>query len=1065
MRSSFLTSPQVLVVEASAGSGKTFCLARRYVQLSLVLAATKNLPIQSILAITFTNKATWAMKSRILDFFKRIALKQLKPFEVEDIIKPLGLDEDQASIIGAKLLNDVIRQYHYFQVQTIDSFVNILLVGCSFKIGLSARFKIQRNSSDYLQLSLDELLELSSTDKNVRKLFEDFVRQFLFLENRSGWFPREDLLKVMGELFKQYNTYQKPLLVYSPAGRHQDSFSLKRKIYTQMQKLKELLPPGTNKRFSDHLNFLLGKDSGLFDIDELNSTWSKEEFPINKAGEISRELEDAWRTIRQEIHDLCLLEANSIFNPYVLLFDKALDIFGELSRRDDVLFLEELNRKAALLFEGHLVTVEELYFRLAAKFQHFLMDEFQDTSLGQWRNLTLMVEEALSHGGSLFYVGDKKQAIYAFRGGESRLFDALQIQLSKFNVQTVNLEKNYRSCPEIINFNNRIFSLDNLQAFLQRRLQDSQDNKRHDIHFSDSDFQLISNTFGNAHQMPGHDLKGGVVRVTHLQGRIKQERSIESRENLMSLIADLRKRFALKDIAILTRGNHEVEEITQWLLGEGIYASSERSSDIKNNPLIAELMSLLAFLYSPVDNNAFAQFCLGELMPRATGITAGDLRDFLFISARAARQTKELYFYKEFRKAFPQVWEDYFEDFFRQVGVYPLYELTSGIIQRFGCEKHFPQYQGFLMHLLELVKSQESEGCDLSSFLGYYENFEGEKRFVPMNQVDAIRVLTVHKAKGLEFPVVIVPFLEMDIKAGSGGRDGSQAYILDIKEEGMNLVRIKEAYRQFCPELQLSYEQEYKKAFLVELNSVYVALTRAIEELYIFVPSKVGNSVNPARFLIPEDCLETGMPAERPTAHEKLEAHQKIKPFITGLWHGLQEEFLEQSTKSPSLARKGEFYHAVLMNIGSVNEGNVNEIFKKAYDKICYLFPPPKALFLRLRTVVSDSEVSGGGIYEDIKLNILSFINRPDVRPFFYLPAATQIFCEKEFVNKFGDTKRIDRLIVQENKVQIVDFKLSPGAAGEHQKQIDGYIELVKQFYPKHHVSGHILYLQENVSS
>ena len=89
-------------------------------------------------------------------------------------------------------------------------------------------------------------------------------------------------------------------------------------------------------------------------------------------------------------------------------------------------FLEELNRKAALLFEDDLVTVEELYFRLAARFQHYLMDEFQDTSLSQWRNLALMVEEALSHGGSLFYVGDKKQAIYAFRGGESRLFDALQ---------------------------------------------------------------------------------------------------------------------------------------------------------------------------------------------------------------------------------------------------------------------------------------------------------------------------------------------------------------------------------------------------------------------------------------------------------------------------------------------------------------------------------------------------------------------------------------------------------------------------------------------------------------
>src|SRR5665213_3572882 len=184
-----------------------------------------------------------------------------------------------------------------------------------------------------------------------------------------------------------------------------------------------------------------------------------------------------------------------------------------------------------------------------------------------------------------------------------------------------------------------------------------------------------------------------------------------------------------------------------------------------------------------------------------------------------------------------------------------------------------------------------------------------------MAQVDAIKVLTVHKAKGLEFPVVIVPFLEMDIKAGSGGRDGSQAYILDIQDEGMRLIRLKESYRQFCPELQARYEQEYKKSFLVELNSAYVALTRAIEELYIFVPSRVGNAVNPAKFLIPEDCLATGTPAERPVAHEPSQSHQKIKSFVSDPWFGLQEEFLNEPAASAILARKGEFYHAVLMHI------------------------------------------------------------------------------------------------------------------------------------------------------
>jgi hypothetical protein len=197
-------------------------------------------------------------------------------------------------------------------------------------------------------------------------------------------------------------------------------------------------------------------------------------------------------------------------------------------------------------------------------------------------------------------------------------------------------------------------------------------------------------------------------------------------------------------------------------------------------------------------------------------------------------------------------------------------------------------------------------------------------------------------------------------------------------------------------------------------------LTRAIEELYIFVPAKVGNSVNPAKFLIPQDSLSGGVPAQRPVAHDAPEARQKIRAFLSSSWSGLQEEFLDQPVISTVLARKGEFYHALLMRVGHVNEGNIDEV------------------------------------PEDIR----DFIDRKDVRPFFYLPADAKVFCEKEFVNAYGDTKRVDRLIVFEDKVWVVDFKLSPSDEDSHQKQVQGYVELVRQFYPKHKVSGHILYLQ-----
>jgi ATP-dependent exoDNAse (exonuclease V) beta subunit len=195
-------------------------------------------------------------------------------------------------------------------------------------------------------------------------------------------------------------------------------------------------------------------------------------------------------------------------------------------------------------------------------------------------------------------------------------------------------------------------------------------------------------------------------------------------------------------------------------------------------------------------------------------------------------------------------------------------------------------------------------------------------------------------------------------------------------------------------------------------------------------------------FLIPEDILRSGIPAERPAAHEHVLAHQKIKPFVSDPWSGLQEEFLNQPAKSAKLARKGTFYHALLMHIGCINEGNIEQVLKNAWDRACHLYA---------------SSVDQEAILADMR----DFLNRKDVRPFFYLPDDVKILCEKEFVNVYGDTKRIDRLIVFKDKVWIIDYKLSLGAEGEHQKQIEGYIELVRQFYPKHKVSGHVLYLME----
>jgi len=415
-------SPEVRVVEASAGSGKTYALAKRYVQILLdPHLKLEEVPIRNILALTFTNKAAFEMKSRILEFLKIIAFEQLSDVQEEEILRPLGLDKAKASQRAYNIMEGLIRHYNFFQVQTIDKFINTLLSGCAFKIGLTANFQIRTDAREYLQYSLDQMIDNSRFDKSLLNIFTGFLDNYLYLEERRGWFPKEDILAIVYALFMQSNAYgydfqQSP---FSP----EDLIEKKRKILKKMKTLNEGLSVGTHKGFLKSFSAFLEKSQKSFDIDSVSDYFARESLPVRANTKVSAKQQKLWTQIRDQLIQLCHQEAYSLFNSYVQIFNHVSDGVKEQSAKDDCLFLGELNKKALALFDENFITVEELYYRLAARFRHYLIDEFQDTSRLQWRNLETMIEEALSTEGTLFYVGDKKQAIYGFRGGEVELFD------------------------------------------------------------------------------------------------------------------------------------------------------------------------------------------------------------------------------------------------------------------------------------------------------------------------------------------------------------------------------------------------------------------------------------------------------------------------------------------------------------------------------------------------------------------------------------------------------------------------------------------------------------------
>ena len=1024
---------QIFIVEASAGSGKTYALARQYIQILLKdPRKISEIPLRNILAITFTNKAAFEMKERILEFLKKTALGKLTLAEQKDILGPLIQEKDSVRQKAHNAMDHLMRNYNFFQVQTIDSFINALLSGCAFKIDLSAKFKIMRNYEDYLNYSLDELIDKAPHDKKVFKVFDKFLTQYLFIEDKTSWFPKKDILGLIHSLFTLVNMYGGEFTKIKTG--ENSLFILKKQILGDLRALNVGLPEGTDKRFVSSLGKFIDENTQGFDIDGLSNYFHRDNFPVNKGHMVPAKVQRLWENIRRDVRELCELEAFSLFHCYIDIYQLIMDDFKRLSSQDDVLFLEELNRKARSLFDEGGLTVAELYYRLASRFKYYLIDEFQDTSILQWKNLSLMIEEALSTGGSLFYVGDKKQAIYRFRGGEVSLFEEIQKQFETFSIHHKTLLKNFRSQKEIVRFNNEVFSEENLRRFMTAMSHD-----KSNVLLSPEDIKDVLDVFKDSPQEHREEFTGGFVHIELIDGEDKEQRMSVTKEKILTTIYELKKLFDFKDIAILTRDNQEVADVTGWLLGNGISVESDRTLNVRENPLIKEIICLLRFLNSPVDNLSFASFIVGDIFTRAAGLTSAAMHDFLFRMREKTKTQKDVHYYKEFRKEHADIWREYFEGFFKSVGFYPFYELVISIFSRFQITERFMPHQGFLMRFLELIKTKEEEEFnDIGGFLEYFKAAEEADLYVHATQSDSVHVLTIHKSKGLEYPVVIVPFLGMDVQVGKS--QGS--YIVSAQEEELKLLRLKQSYCHFSPTLENIYRQEYKMAFIDELNNVYVSLTRAKDELYVFIPDKVKRSANLARTLIPETKTRRG---EKKTLSEMRPSGPvlPIAPLSHQDWiAALKDEFLsEDEIRNRTALRQGEIVHFMLSLIGNTADEDVETLIQKSVEVA-------QRRFLDCEDLPK---------FTDIVKKILTAKSLSQ----FFNVKAVKVFTEKEIVDSRGQTKRVDRLIEMEQEIRIVDYKSSQEDAAKHREQVGEYMKLVKAIYPRKAVKGFLIYLDE----
>ena len=816
--------PSFSIYDASAGSGKTYALVKEY--LKIILTAKSNDAYRNILAITFTNKAVHEMKTRIVDSLSEFAKADTNP-------KALGLmqhisAETQLSLTDIKrksqqIIKHIIHNYAAFDILTIDKFTHKIIRAFAHDLNLPITFEVSLDTENLLTEAVDALISRAGEDETLTKLLIDFTMEKT--DDDKSWDISREILET-GRLILNENSREE-------IGQFKDKtisefLAVKSKL-SEAAKVLEL----ENIALADRAMHLMESNG----IDR--KSFSRETFP-NHFGYIQRgELKSTHKRFH-EFEDVAINKTATDKTIIESLIPEWLQILATIyknfEKRDFYkAFLKNITPLSLLnTLSSELATIQEeqnilsiaafnaiihreiqnqpapfIYERLGERYRHFFIDEFQDTSEMQWLNLIPLIDNATSseiggEKGTLMIVGDPKQSIYRWRGGKAEQFIALSKEQNPFNNPEkllVHLDRNYRSYSQIIDFNNRFFKFLS-GVFKNEDYRDLYENKSHQLH---------------------NDRVGGYVNLSFLpqdfsedEDEAPEKETLYVKATVQAIHKALSQDFEYRDIAILTRKRGQGIAVATYLTEQKIPLLSSETLMIRNATEVSFIIHVLKYLRSSLDLESKAQilYYLAKAQPQIP------IHDFI-------------------SQGMAQVPEHDFEswllshdlDFsFAEIRKRALYDAVEMIISNFI---HPETSNAYLQYFLDIVLERDLRNqAGIADFLEYWDK-NSEKFSIPSPEGNnAVRILTIHKSKGLEFPVVIMPFAEEDYN-----RNPKDKLWLDATGDAIGMPKALVDNSKFVEGLGLSaanvYLQKKQEELLDNINVLYVALTRAVEQLYV----------------------------------------------------------------------------------------------------------------------------------------------------------------------------------------------------------------------------------------
>lgn len=1063
------------VFQASAGSGKTYTIIKEYLKLCLKdKGSIAN--FRNILAITFTNAAANEMKAKILNHLSElIESKELKEQTMEmDLLKELGISDEELKKNAQGLMTCIMHDYSSFCVCTIDAFVQKLSRSFAHDLGLPNQYTVSIDTDEVAETITENLgLRISDKDDFLTRLLIDFSNnQF---DNQRSTAIESQLTEFISKLMTE-KAYQKDENnnIQNAAQYKQTLDFLKGKMDDFEQGMKSALSDfeQIEKAYGlrDEL-YSYGKNGFVSYVRKLSKKAYEQPSArfnavLEKGNCFSKEAEKQMVKAQVEAVNAALLPVLEKLKAIVeeglgkflfyksqrnLLYLYALRAqiraeFAHLAEEDEVVHISEFNKLLNTVMGDF--SVPFVYERIGEHFRHVFVDEFQDTSILQWQNLLPLIDNGLASGNMSMVVGDGKQSIYRFRSGEvgqivslpdiyalpkdEREAAFLQYQQNLRNCFAFNnLDTNYRSFANVVGFNNEFFeaAIQNLSPESRKVYVDQKPNSTQAVSIAQktkkSDQGLVQVELYDAENQPDYCFNRVEPIVREL---------IET------------KGYQYADITLLTRKSDYGSEMANYLNDKGIPVISQDSILLKSSDKVQLVVNALRYLiYGDNETNVANLLYYWHLTQNPD--FDGDVTGYF-------DEVKPIVSGKVAVESVMGVGEaGLLQGALSKATC--LYDLCANLLRIFHFDTIRDTFLNYFME--EVFKWQLGTKEGIAEFLSFWDKKQ-DKLAVKSVSGNAVRIMTIHKSKGLEFPVVIYPEAIIDLDEKLNASKSPEAW-LEPQELGFDpipnlekvLFKMDKTAENMGDLAQQKVEKEKESNRLDNLNLIYVAFTRAVQRLYIIAKQGKADKPNIIRDFLGDkedhqvqdiDALvyRFGNPDFR-NPKEKLE-EEKIEPMTDSVaadWFGKiivdpNPTMVWQSKSDKLLPREwGELVHQILARIRTADE----------MDSVLLPF------------------VSNGTIDQEaadwIRDKFNQMAQNEQIAPAFAPIAKVKTECEILYQ---GEIKRLDRYAELPDVIYLLDYKTGKKDS-KHNKQLNDYVAAIKSMTDKE-IRACLVYLLED---